>query len=223
MKRAGRALAWLLALPVLWFVAGLVGAALPAGPSVPPHREDGIEIRLVSSAIHYDILLPATPETRAALAFAAEAGVPIDDPGVAWILAGWGARDFYTTTGTYRDVSPGAVASAVAGDQSVLRVDVFGAWDGAGSTRLIVAADGYARLLRAVAASRDGPALAHPGFTATDRFFEGAGRFHALNTCNVWVGEMLRAAGVRFGLWTPTPQAVRLSLALWGGGAVLDP
>lgn len=37
-----------------------------------------------------------------------------------------------------------------------------------------------------------------------------------MRTCNVWVGERLRRAGLPFGNWTPTPQAVRLSL-WWNG------
>ena len=211
-RLAVRAAAVLVALPLLWFAAGLVGAAIPWGGA---SWGGTIEIRLLGTAIHDDILLPATPETRAAFAFAAGAGVPVDDPRAAWILAGWGARRFYTTTGTYADVEAGAVWRAATGDASVLRVDALPAWDGAGTVRLRMAPENYRRLVAAITASRAGPALAHRGFTPTDRFFEGRGRFDARRTCNVWVGEVFRAAGLRFGRWTPTPQATRLALAFW--------
>jgi hypothetical protein len=51
-----------------------------------------------------------------------------------------------------------------------------------------------------------------PGLTAQDAFFASRGDFSGLRTCNVWVGEVLREAGVRLGAWTPTPQSLRLSL-----------
>jgi hypothetical protein len=47
-------------------------------------------------------------------------------------------------------------------------------------------------------------------------FYRAKGRFNILHTCNAWTGEVLRAAGIRFGLWTPTTQAVKLGLWLHG-------
>jgi hypothetical protein len=51
-----------------------------------------------------------------------------------------------------------------------------------------------------------------PGFGLTDAFFAATGRFNLFYTCNAWIGRQLRAAGVPMGIWTPTPQAVDLSL-----------
>ncbi len=195
---------------LVWFVAGLVGALLPSAGAAPG---DDVEIRLVGTAIHYDFLLPATAETRAAFGFAAE--VPVEAPDVAWILAGWGAREFYTATGTYADLAAGPVARAVTGDASVLRVEVWGPFDGADSLRLRLGSAQYTRLLAAIVATADGPALDGAGFSRTDAFYPARGRFDVLRTCNVWVGRMLRAAGLRFGVWTPTPQAVRLSATIY--------
>jgi uncharacterized protein (TIGR02117 family) len=214
LRRLGLVLSVAGLLPLGWVLAGLVGAALPSG-GTETGGDGPVEIRLFGTLIHYDFLLPATPEARAAFAFAARAGVPIDAPGTEWILAGWGARDFYTATGRYVDMRAGPVWRALTGDASVLRVDAYGPVGTEGTIRLRLSRDAYARLLKAIAASRAGPILPHPGFTDTDAFFEGAGRFDALRTCNVWAGAMLRAAGLRLGAWTPTPQALRLSLRLW--------
>jgi uncharacterized protein (TIGR02117 family) len=197
---------------VLWIFAGFVGAVIPSGAAAPG---DDVTIRLAGTAIHYDFLLPATSQTRAAFGFSNKAGVPIDDDAVAWILIGWGARDFYTATGSYSDMSAGPIWKAVTGDTSVLRVDVWPDVDLGDRPSITLSAAQYTRLLVALLGSTNGVALDHPGFTGTDRFFGGTGGFHILRTCNVWVGEMLRAAGVRFGRWTPTPQAVRLAIALW--------
>ncbi|WP_055083364.1 DUF2459 domain-containing protein [Jannaschia donghaensis] len=197
----------------VWLIAGLIGAMIPSDGAAPG---DDVTIHLVGTAIHYDFLLPATPRTRAAFGFATDAGVPVDALGARWILIGWGARDFYTATGRYSDMEVGPVWRAVTGDASVLRVEVWGDVDLSGRPELRLGAVQYDRLLAALVASTDRQALNHPGFTATDGFFGAVGRFDLWRTCNVWVGQMLRAAGVRFGVWTPTPQAVRLALR-WHG------
>lgn len=69
-------------------------------------------------------------------------------------------------------------------------------------------------MLASLARDAEGAALplASLGFTETDRLYAANGRFHIGRTCNTWVGEMLRATGLKFGRWTPAPYAVRLSL-----------
>ena len=44
---------------------------------------------------------------------------------------------------------------------------------------------------------------AAPGYGVTDLFFPAQGRFSLLKTCNVWVGQGLKASGLPTGLWTP--------------------
>ena len=48
-------------------------------------------------------------ETDSALALAgvqiAATGIALDHPEARWLVLGWGARDFYTTVGTYSDVT----------------------------------------------------------------------------------------------------------------------
>ena len=213
LRRAALALTALpFAAVAAWFLAGLAGALIPSGGAPPA---PGTAFHLVAGPIHYDFLLPADARTRAAFGFAAEAGVRIDAPDTEWILIGWGARDFYTTAGTYADITAGPVWRAVTGDRGVLRIDALPAVDTQGLATLSLDPARYRRLLAAIAASRTGGRVPG-GFTATDAFFEAGEGFDALRTCNVWVGEMLRAAGLRFGRWTPTPQSLRLSVLRWG-------
>ena len=74
------------------------------------------------------------------------------------------------------------------------------------------------RLARAIRADLEAVPQVMPGLSLGDGdlFFRATGRFNLTRTCNVRVGDMLRAAGLRFGRWTPTPQAVDLSL-WWHG------
>lgn len=176
-------------------------------------------IGLVVGPIHTDLLVPLTPAVKTRLAFAIPDGVPLDAPGAEWLLVGWGAREFYTTAGTFADVTIGATIQAITGDSAVLRLDAIGRIHDFTDIPLIEAdAVQFAALLDVLAASFAASAegapvpLDHPGFTASDRFYPANGHFNILNTCNVWVGDLLGAAGIPFGNWTPTPYAMKLSL-----------
>jgi uncharacterized protein (TIGR02117 family) len=219
-RAAGAALALIL-LPVLlmtlWMAAGLAGALLP-GPLAPLPPGPGVHrIGLAAGPIHYDILLPLTAPVRDRFAFAETAGVPVRYPQAEWLVVGWGAQGFYTSTRTLADMAAGTILQAATGDAAVLRLDALGPLPpDAPVTWLALSDAALVALAETIAAEAGSEALAHPGFTDTDAFWPAAGRFHLMRTCNVWVGERLRAAGLRLGAWTPTPQAVRLSL-WWNG------
>lgn len=180
-----------------------------------------ISIRLVPGPIHYDFLLPLTPEARAVFADLGDTGPPVAHPGAAWLIVGWGSEAFYTNVGTYRDLTPGIVWRAATGDRSVLRLETYGGFEPAGWTREVtLSAREYSRLLEAIAGTLSigpsgAPILLHgpvPGRSGW--FFATEPRFHLFRTCNTWISAILRAAGLRFGAWTPVPYAVRLSHAL---------
>ncbi len=215
----GRGVLALLAAVLLYIVAAALGGLIPGrAAEVAPGEGAPVEVGLIAGPIHYDFLLPATGETRAALAFAAEGGVPLEAPGVAHVLVGWGSAGFYTTAGTYADVAASTVLRAATGDGSVLRVEVYGALPpGFDYPRLTLTPGQYAALLAFIVDTRRGAAVSGAGFSDTDAFFEARGRFHLFRTCNTWITDALRAAGHPAGAWTPTPYAVRLSL-WWHGG-----
>jgi uncharacterized protein (TIGR02117 family) len=214
-----KGLALVLALPVLYLAASLALPLIP-GPGRDLSGPAVYGIGLLQGPIHTDILLPLTPEARARFAFAEAAGVPVQHPDARWLMLGWGSAAFYTTAGTYADITPGAVLTAATGDASVIRLDVTGPLTALPNLRFVTLSEAQFRALldqtHGALASPD--PLDHPGFTGTDAFFPARGRFHAFRTCNVWLGETLRAAGLPFGLWTPANWSVTLALD-WHLGA----
>ena len=172
---------------------------------------------MIRGPIHHDLLLSIT-SARRDFDWLASRGIALEHPEAEWLVVGWGAREFYTSTGTYRDVAPRSVWRAITGDASVIRVDLAGSVPEDWPTLHLTDAQ-YLGLVTAITDSfADGDttnSMDHPGFSDWDRFFPAKGRFHLFNTCNVWVGDVLRRAGVRFGGWTPTPYAVTLSWRLF--------
>lgn len=203
-------------------VLGYLGAAVVGGCWGNGYMANDGEYRigLVVGPIHTDLLIPLTPAVKTRLAFAMRDGVPLDAPGAEWLLVGWGARQFYTTAGTFADVTMAATLRGITGDDAVLRLDAIGHIRDFTEIPMITAnAVQFAALLDVLTASFvPGPdgvpvPLDHPGFTASDRFYPATGHFNILHTCNVWVGDLLSAAGIAFGNWTPTPYAMKL--AIW--------
>lgn len=212
----------ILALPLIYLAAGLIGALLPGAhdpvPGAPTER-----IGLLRGPIHYDFLLPLTPALRQTFGFATDDGLPVQDPAAQWLIVGWGAQAFYTTTGSYGDLNAGAVWKALTGDDAVLRLDLAGAINPsmpiAGVHWIDLPPAALDRLAAAIAAEvTPGPQVL-PGLSLgpSDIFYRAKGRFTLWRTCNVWLGEMITAAGLPFGRWTPTPQAV--DLAFWWNAA----
>ena len=42
----------------------------------------------------------------------------------------------------------------------------------------------------------------------TDRFFEGAGSYSALKTCNVWTNSAIKEAGIKTAVWAPFKEGI---------------
>lgn len=213
MRRPFRWLAGLAALPALYLMASVLLALVPGpGPDLPGPASR--TIGLLQGPIHTDILFPLTPETRARFAFAETAGVPVNHPQAEWLVFGWGSAAFYTTAGTYADITASAVLTAATGDDAVIRLDVLGPLPAMENLRFLRLSEAQFQALldRTTETLSSRAALDHPGFTGTDAFFPAHGHFSLLRTCNVWLGETLRASGIQFGLWTPANWSVNLSL-----------
>jgi len=177
------------ALATMPIVIGVyLGAAAILG-HVPANREwrepvQGVTIFVQTNGVHTGIVLPAGPHR--------------------WRAFGWGDRDFYRNTPHWQDMRPGTILSALVGSgATVVHVDELSDFMPDENWRpLRLRPAEYVRLRTYIAATvRPGPA--EPGYTAQDRFYPAGGRYSAFNTCNVWTGNALKAAGVRIGQWTP--------------------
>ena len=194
--------------PLVYLAAGAVGGALPRNPGwVEP--DDGITVYVASNGIHTGIIVP----TRAAGVDWSPLVRPehLADPRYAghWLWFGWGDRDFYLNTPTWRELSPRTAASALVGsDRTLMHVDhLLVPWDDARPIRLTL--NQYRRLTAAI---RDSFDLADrrpiPGYAPADVFYPARGHYDAIRTCNWWTGRMLARAGVRVGAWTPLSATV---------------
>ena len=197
----------LIALPMLYLIAALLGALVPVNSS---WREpgDGITVYLADNGVHVDLILPANVEGldwRPLLPRSDFADVPAD---ARWIAFGAGERRVYLDTPTWGDVTPRTLWAATTGGERVMHVE----WtsDPSYAAREIrVTPEQYRRLWAAIRAGfvldRAGRPIRidHPGYGRQDAFYHGFGRASAIDTCNQWIATRLRLAGIKAPLWAP--------------------
>lgn len=227
LKRGLRIIGAILALPLLYFAAALIGGLIPANPGWQ-QAEQGITIFVRTNGVHTWIMVPkvAAGVDWRALAPAAH----IRDPRYAgdYLAFGFGNREFYLNTPTWGDLSPRtAIAAAFGGGPSLLHVEhEWHPRTDEYQRPLILSVPQYRRLAKHIQTSfhldvqgRSKPLLGR-GYGPADIFYEAQGRYNAYRTCNEWTGEALRSAGVRMGVWTPLSASIMLRL---GGGSELEP
>ncbi|MGQ2967841.1 MAG: TIGR02117 family protein [Allorhizobium sp.] len=226
MGRAARLAKWLGGLLAALLVTVVLGTLVPRPLTSPAAASVGSssQILLLANPIHTDIALPLDNEVRAAFADLIPAGLPIDMPGVEYLIIGWGGRSFYIETPTWGDIRPLPVLKALTIDRSVLHASVAGAIDESNpSVRpLDITYEGRSRMIAAIRASfvrENGEPVPIPeaAYGFDDAFFEAEGSFNAFVGCNTWTASMLRSAGIRTGWWTPLPQLLDLSIDLHHG------
>lgn len=206
--------------------APVVGALVPRPmfPVAAHHAgEEWRRILVLANPIHTDIAFPADPDVLAALGFLDEAGLPLFDPAVRWIVLGWGGREFYLATPTWSDLKPGPLFKGLTLDRSVMHAALAGDIDPEhpAVTPVDVGTAAFRRMLVAALATFSTGAngetlpIEGGGYGEFDRFYEAEGRFTALAGCNTWTSSVLRQGGVRTGLWNPLPYSLTLSLAMF--------
>jgi uncharacterized protein (TIGR02117 family) len=208
------------------FVIGAGLLALIAGTLVPrplfsanDSEEKLVEILVTTNPIHTDIAIPVTKETLQTFGFLSESGLPMDAPGLHWLVFGWGGRAFYMETPSWSQVKLVPVLKALTLDDSALHVELVGeinrAIPNVRPVRLSIhnAEQIYSQIAASFAGSEP-RSIGDTGYGANDRFYAAKGYFNVLLGCNTWAARMLRSAGARTGIWNPLPQSLGLSLDL---------
>jgi uncharacterized protein (TIGR02117 family) len=204
-KWVGRALAALLAIPAAYLLAALAGSLIAVNVSWT-EPEEGTTIYLADNGIHTDIVMPVSAQGLDWRPFAP--ATAYTDPGARWIAIGAGEEHVYLDTPTWWDVTPHTLWSAVVVGPRVMHVEYVGS--PLYAVRAIrLRPEEYRRLWASIRAefALDGRGrpqqIDHPGYGCCDSFYRGMGKASAVRTCNSWVADRLRVAGVKTSVWPP--------------------
>jgi uncharacterized protein (TIGR02117 family) len=202
---ARRVLAWLALLAGLFVLAGWIGSAIPRNNGwTQPDR--GIEIRVETNGVHTAIVMPlVTPQKDWRADFPAS-DLPASGLAYTHVSVSWGERAVFLETPTWADLSPLTALRAAIGSDGLLHVAHYVRPAPGENHRLLrVTPEQYAALVEAIE-TQVLPARTREvleGYEAWDVFYTAPGTYHLGNSCNQWTSDMLAAAGIRTGLWTP--------------------
>lgn len=212
MRWIRRGLLCLATLPLIYLLAALAGALIPANLGwSPPTR--GVQLYILSNGVHTAIVMPV----RAAGIDWGQLIHPshLQRPDLAGdhLAVAWGQREFYLTTPEWSDLRAGVALRALAGrGGTLMHVYHLRAPRPAPDQRpLLVTEDQYRRIAGFILTSfrlTEGALVPLPGYEDTDSFYEARGRYSLFRTSNEWTGTTLRHAGVRVGIWTPFAQSL---------------
>lgn len=206
-----KALALLVALPLFYLVAALVGSVIPAN-SDWREPESGITILVRTNGVHTWLLLPKVAGGVDWRQLADPAHIRDRRYGHGDYLAfGFGNRDFYLNTQTWADLSvPTALAAAFGRGPGLMHVEhVWRPRPDDYQKALELRPDEYRRLAAHIRESFVFDASGEPipligrGYGPADIFYQANGAYNGARTCNEWTGEGLREAGIETGVWTP--------------------
>ena len=215
LKRIVKAIGVSILLYLLIVLVGLI----PVNNDFQPDP-DGVLIHVTSNAVHADVIVPVSNsivDWRQEFPAGVFSG-PIS--AATHVAFGWGDKGFFIETPTWNDLKVSTAANALLiPSESCMHV-VFTHVDSYGQEKrsVWISHSQYEKLVEYIrasfAADETGRRISIPDSAYGDRdaFFESLGRYHALNTCNSWVGRALAAAEVRVPMLTPMPKSPMLYL-----------
>lgn len=195
---------------LLYLVILLLGLIPVNNDFEPSKDDDAVEIYLISNAVHADILVPAEHpivdwrEHFPASDFQGPTGDATD------LAIGWGDKGFYLHTPTWAELQPLTALNALfIPSDCCVHVQYTHASYFPKRKMVRISREQYRKLVNYILSSltdEEKPALiAGFHYGSNDAFYEAKGNYHALNTCNSWVGRGLKRTGVRTPWLAPLP------------------
>lgn len=186
-------------------LAGWVGSSIPRNHDWT-EPDSGIEIMVETNGVHTAIVMPlVTAQKDWSGDFPASDLVEPHRP-YTHVSVSWGERNVFLETPEWSDLSPLAALSAATGGDGLLHVAHYVRPAPNRNARTVRLRPGeYARLVEVVEQDLDfrSDRPVFTGYEDWDVFYDAPGTYNIGNTCNQWTSDVLSAAGVRVGLWTP--------------------
>lgn len=211
-KWLGRTALAFLVVPAIYLFAALVGSLVPVNRGWTEPTQ-GTTIYLIDNGVHVDIIMPIQAQGLDWAPLLPKKDFAGVDPDAGWIAFGAGEQRVYLNTPTWWDLTPRTIWSALAGGKRVMHVEYVRS-PSRPVREIRLRPEEYRRLWAAVRADflLDGHGrpqrIDHPGYGPADAFYRGRGKASAVRTCNSWVADKLRQAGVKTSLWPPFEQGL---------------
>lgn len=223
-----RILKWLFVIVLILPLAGLVlhVATLRSGNAAFYPAADGAEtypVVIADHGYHAGLVVRRADLDRYSLV--------LDDPVLSalfvryqayeWVEIGWGDEQFYRFAPEISDVTVTMAFDALSGRNKTTVLHVVGLGKTPEQTfirsdlqRIALSDDGMKEVMKGIsgAFARDSHALPvelGQGIYGPSLFYQAKGHYSLLNTCNMWIGDLLHAAGLKV---SPVPSVASAGL-----------
>jgi len=201
-----------LAVPALYLAGALFGSLVPVNSGWKEPAE-GTSVYIADNGIHADIIMPVEAQGLDWAPLIPKKDFLAVGPNARWIAFGSGEERVYLNTPTWWDITPRTIWSALTGGKRVMHVE-YVAHPSYAVREIRLRPEEYRRLWAAIRAdfvldpNGRPQRVDHRGYGCCDAFYRAQGKESAFRTCNTWVANWLRLAGVKTSLWPPFVQGL---------------
>ena len=206
-------LAFLL-LMLLYFVAALIGSAIPVNSDWEPGKD--VTIYLRTNGVHTDFVFPVENDLMDWEQMIDSSHTLSKRGNYQYISFGWGDLEFYQNTPQWSDLTfPTAMQAVFLPTPSAMHIEfeTIPRFDQP-TVQIKVTEDEYQRLVEYVRWSfqKDFSGNVKPvpnlHYNRNDAFFYAKRSLNSFYTCNTWVNNGLKEAGLPACLWTPFDEGI---------------
>lgn len=192
----------------LFFLAALIGSIIPAN-SGWQEPDDGIELFVQTNGVHVSLIVPMQEGGEDLSDLVKPGDLTRSDQYGTHAMIGWGHQGVYRSGESWSKVRFADIVDAATGsDEVLLHIYHRVRPDQTEHRRAFrVTAAQYRFIIGEIRDSfhldESGGSITSPGYGSDNVFYAAKGHYSAVNTCNEWIADLLRRAGVRIGVWTP--------------------
>lgn len=170
-----------------------------------------VPIFIMTNGYHTDIVVPVKDSLTDWSEKIKFSDTGSKDTAYSYLAFGWGDKEFYLSTPTWRLLRIPVVLRACSGlNTSAMHVTFYHTMDQSGHCRkILINEEQYQRLagfitgrFRADSSGNFIKIETNTAYGGSDAFYEAKGRYSLFYTCNSWVNDALESAGQKSCLWT---------------------
>ncbi len=215
LRRAGRFAGSALLFYLLILLIGLI----PVNNDFEPAAE-GIEIFISSNGVHADVVVPIHTDIINWRESFPEENFAGNTNAATYVAIGWGDKGFYVDTPRWEDFKISMALKALFTPSPCCLHVVMKSKPKPGENMrsVTISEKQYSRMVQTIQScikldkSEKLILIPDASYNQFDAFYEAKGNYHIFNTCNSWVGWVMRKSGIKAPLLTPMPKTVYLYL-----------
>ena len=219
LKYTLKSIMFLIAFILLYLLLAWLLPKIKVNTNYKP-AEKGIEVFVASNGIHTDFVVPTKHDLKDWRKDFNPNEFESVDTTFEYVSLGWGDKGFFLNTPTWSDLKfSTAFKAAFFMSSTAMHVTYKKRkpLETKSCKKLILTEEQYNKLIDYISSSfkkekESIELIHHPGYNEFDNFYEAAGTYSFIKTCNVWTGNGLQHIGIKVGYWTPLESGVMESV-----------